>query len=414
MGEITVVPKRVHVYQRPRSAFWQMRYRLGSGEWERRSTKTADLEEAKQIALAEYNAEQIKAQNGIPSSKKTLRFFAEKYVENLKRSIELGKQTGTFEGYIRIAEKWIIPHLGHVKIGSLDHTDIKRFEDLRENENGGPISKSALNSQNVVLRGILRLAAEQRYIKVSDFPVLTTKGKGRSRQKRPPFSEQELQTIWRNFPDWVDSAIGDDAKYRRQLLAHYAHFLACTGIRPGEEALGIKWRHITRQKPSVNYDAMMGDPAKRLTMSLMDQYLVDDDILKIVVTNGKIHNRKDQAQQRIVIARDDIKPTLSKIKALTHRANPDDYVFPTMMGNRPFTGFSPMFTKFLNEIGLLYTPDGRRRVLYSLRHTYTNMAIKKDKLPLIVIAQNMGTSIEMLEDYYTEIMVEHYADALSQ
>jgi hypothetical protein len=33
---------------------------------------------------------------------------------------------------------------------------------------------------------------------------------------------------------------------------------------------------------------------------------------------------------------------------------------------------------------------------------------------MIVIAQNMGTSIEMIEDYYADNMVEHFADTLSK
>ncbi len=147
--------------------------------------------------------------------------------------------------------------------------------------------------------------------------------------------------------------------------------------------------------------------------SIIEKFGVDDDIVKIIVTNGKIHNRSDAKQQRIVIARDDIKITLGKIRELTRRTDDEDYVFASQMG-RPMKGFSPMFTKFLNECGLLYTSDDRRRVLYSIRHFYTNMAIKKDNLPMIVIAQNMGTSIEMIEDYYADNMVEHFAETLSK
>ena len=145
----------------------------------------------------------------------------------------------------------------------------------------------------------------------------------------------------------------------------------------------------------------------------MDKFLVDDDIVKVIVTNGKIHNRSDAKQQRIVIARDEIKMTLSNIRRLTRRTEDEDYVFPSHMG-KPMMGFSPMFTKFLNECGLLYTADGRRRVLYSIRHYYTIMTIKKDNLPMIVIAQNMGTSIEMIEDYYADNMVEDFAEKLSR
>ena len=390
-----------------------MRYRLSGGEWERRSTKSTDLDEAKAIALEEYQTELIKEKSGIPSSKKTLRYFAEKHIENLNRSIAVGKQASTFTGYILTINKWIIPILGDYKIGSIDATAIAQFERTREELHSGIVSKSMVNTHNVVLRSILRLAVEQRYIKSSDIPILTTKGKGASRRTRPPFTGLEIMTMRERFRDWVENAIGDDAKYRRQLLAYYTEFLAMTGIRPGEEALGVKWKHISTYKPKINYDVILNDQVSRAMRSIMEKFVVDDDIVKVIVTNGKIHNRSDAKQQRIVIARDDIKITLGKIRQLTCRTDDEDYVFASQMGN-PMKGFSPMFTKFLNECGLLYTSDERRRVLYSIRHYYTNMTIQKDNLPMIVIAQNMGTSIEMIEDYYADNMVEHFAETLSK
>ena len=44
--------------------------------------------------------------------------------------------------------------------------------------------------------------------------------------------------------------------------------------------------------------------------SIIEKFGVDDYIVEIIVTNGKFHNRSDAKQQRIVIARDDIKFTL--------------------------------------------------------------------------------------------------------
>ena len=413
MSEITVVPKRVHVYLRDRSSFWQMRYRLPNGEWERRSTKTSDLEEAKTLALEEYQTELAMEKRGLPSSKKTLKFFAEKYIDNLLQSIGAGKQASTFTGYIQATRKWIIPHLGDRKIGAVDHTVIKQFEAARDKMHGGNISKSMINTHNVVLRGILHLAVEQRYIKTSDLPVLTTKGKGVSRKSRPPFAADEINIMKRRFVDWIKNAKGDDAKYRRQLLSYYTEFLALTGIRPGEEALGVKWKHISTDKRKVDYEAVMNDPVKQAMRGIMDKFLVDDDFVKVIVTNGKIHNRSDAKQQRIVIGREELKVTLSNIKNLTRRTEDEDYIFSSQIGE-PMKGFSPMFTKFLNECGLLYTADERRRSLYSLRHYYTNMTIQKNTLPMIVIAQNMGTSIEMIEDYYADNMVENFKEQLSK
>ena len=44
--------------------------------------------------------------------------------------------------------------------------------------------------------------------------------------------------------------------------------------------------------------------------SIIEKFGVDDDIVKIIVTNGKIHNRSDAKQRWIVIVCYDIKITL--------------------------------------------------------------------------------------------------------
>ncbi|HJM93764.1 MAG: hypothetical protein QGG19_20210 [Alphaproteobacteria bacterium] len=53
-------------------------------------------------------------------------------------------------------------------------------------------------------------------------------------------------------------------------------------------------------------------------------------------------------------------------------------------------------------------------MLYSIRHYYTNMMIKKGNLPMIVITQKMGTSLEMIDNYYADNMVEDFAETLSK
>ena len=55
---------------------------------------------------------------------------------------------------------------------------------------------------------------------------------------------------------------------------------------------------------------LLNDQVSKAMRSIIEKFGVDDDIVKIIVTNGKIHSRSDAKQQRIVIARDDIKITL--------------------------------------------------------------------------------------------------------
>ena len=57
------------------------------------------------------------------------------------------------------------------------------------------------------------------------------------------------------------------------------------------------------------------------------------------------------------------------------------------------------FENLLDECGLRQDHRGNNRTLYSLRHTYATMRI--NEVPVYQLAVNMGTSVEMIEQYYS-------------
>jgi site-specific recombinase XerD len=66
---------------------------------------------------------------------------------------------------------------------------------------------------------------------------------------------------------------------------------------------------------------------------------------------------------------------------------------------RPIGSFKKGFQQVLDEAGVLYGSDGKRRVPYSLRHTYATMRISEG-VSVFQLAANMGTSVEMIENFY--------------
>ena len=53
----------------------------------------------------------------------------------------------------------------------------------------------------------------------------------------------------------------------------------------------------------------------------------------------------------------------------------------------------------MDECDLRLDNDGNYRTLYSLRHTYATMRI--NEVPIYQLAVNMGTSVKMIEEYYS-------------
>jgi integrase len=54
-------------------------------------------------------------------------------------------------------------------------------------------------------------------------------------------------------------------------------------------------------------------------------------------------------------------------------------------------------TTYLNEL------TGKRRVLYSLRHTYATIALQIDKVEIHTLSLQIGTSVGMIEQHYSHL-----------
>ena len=66
---------------------------------------------------------------------------------------------------------------------------------------------------------------------------------------------------------------------------------------------------------------------------------------------------------------------------------------------RDIGSFKKGFEQVLNEAGVLRGSDGKKRVPYSLRHTYATMRISEG-VSVFQLAANIGTSVEMIENFY--------------
>jgi hypothetical protein len=68
---------------------------------------------------------------------------------------------------------------------------------------------------------------------------------------------------------------------------------------------------------------------------------------------------------------------------------------------RPIGSFKKGFEQALNEAGVLRGSDGKKRVPYSLRHTYATMRISEG-VSVFQLAANMGTSVRNDREFLRE------------
>jgi site-specific recombinase XerD len=119
-----------------------------------------------------------------------------------------------------------------------------------------------------------------------------------------------------------------------------------------------------------------------------------------------------------VIARNfAVKDYFDRIRAMreteTHRkVERDDFAFCNREG-KPIGSFKKGFQNLISKASVESDSHGQRRTIYSLRHTYATFRLREGTHHFH-LAQNLGTSVKMLEEYYGHVRSRDVAEELTK
>jgi len=83
--------------------------------------------------------------------------------------------------------------------------------------------------------------------------------------------------------------------------------------------------------------------------------------------------------------------------------------------NKPVNSFKAGFESLLKNTNLLHDNHGEKRSIYSLRHTYgTFRVIYGKNTDIFLLAENMGTSVEMIKKHYYHGNPAQVADKITK
>ncbi len=102
-------------------------------------------------------------------------------------------------------------------------------------------AKSTLASEDVVLRAVFDRACKMGWINRDQVPEI--KSERAKSNRRPDFTEAELQRLLRFAEERVEEATSDHVRFLRGMLLDFCGLLAFTGMRPFE-AMKLQWRDI--------------------------------------------------------------------------------------------------------------------------------------------------------------------------
>ena len=393
------------VYRRERSDIWQCRFKVDS-VWQRASTNEREFEKAKQSAQQKLIEAELKKRMNLPVLTRKFRDVAKFTIAKFEKDAQQNvKGAANYKEYAQITRKYFIPFFGNYNIDKINYELLEQFDVWRETKMGKTPKYSTILNHNAVLNHIFNEAIKRKYLNEFDRPKLTTKGKKSNR--RPAFDIEEARALIANFDAWINTADKKISRDLRALLKEYVIVLLDTGARPGVELLEMKWKAIRHK-----HEMKLIDTGKRDKRGKVIAESTDDSFVEMYV-DGKTGGRN-------IIGRVDTVYALNRLLTMQGRgagleevteSNTDEYVFRLKGGKEPQT-FQKMFAQYLSAHNLLIDPKtNQRRVFYSLRHTYATFALLYDKVPIHTLAEQMGTSVEMIEQHYSHLRVK---DAVPQ
>jgi len=342
------------------------------------SLRTTDLNAARDMAFKHETRMHIKLEEGMPIFERSFSQVAKEYSDFQKQRATAGeitmKRWQTEDGYIRTQ---LNPYAGNTQIALIGAEKWRAYPLWRRSNGKGRgsdkrVSDWTIRAELAVFRSVMLFASRKKYTSgnAADFNMRHLKlGKPRGEA----FTPEEYRTLYTYARKWVKKAENKKAQWYRQMFQKFMLCMTNMGLRP-PEARNLRWRDIGQ--PRTGKD---GKPFVPISV-------------------------RGKGKHRILVAPITVATYLEDIRNISKATAPDDFVFTTYDGKPAETLYASLLDDILSEkeTKLLYGASGKRRSTYSFRHTYATFRLMHGT-DVYILAQQMGTSVEMIEAYYGHV-----------
>lgn len=329
-----------------------------------RSTRTTDEHLAFKFADNLYNQQLVKVLGGQVSNGPKIAAGIDRYIERFEADEKQSVQ------YRILLLKRVKSLIGRQTFDDLTTASISKLtDDLRKATKSGAMSPNTIRRIHNDLRNFFRWSVEEGYLKeVPKFPRVNGE-----RSRRPHFNEAEWRKLVRYLREFVKVENGKTRR-QRKMLVDYVLILANTGIRTGE-ARTLRWRDVRE------VDAGTGRP-KDVILTVDGKTGIREVVSRTAAVKTYFRRIHELRIEEL-----DGDPLTSDSLVFCH---PDG----TAIGS-----FKKSFQSLLTACDLEKDSFGRARTIYSLRHTYATFRLHEG-VNHYTLSRNMGTSVQMLEQYY--------------
>ncbi|WP_295632425.1 site-specific integrase [Novosphingobium sp.] len=343
------------------------------------SLRTADRHAARDAALDQYADIRFRVKHDVAVFNRSFLQVADEYADAQQRRASVGEVSQARVGNIKC--KIAGPLNNYVGSTQVHLIGQDRWSDYplwrRENGKGrrnNIISDSTIRAEMTMFAAIMNYAISKRYVPASHrfegMPKLKS-------NRRDEFTLEEYRKLHTKGRKWIREATTPQGTWYRQMCYNFVLIMCNTGMRP-PEAKNLRWRDISEAKDK------------------------DGQEILVIYVQGKGKTRK-------LIAPKSVGDYLDRVRALSKATKPDDAVFTIINGKPAVWLYRDTVEVLLKYTDLRDGPSGIPRTTYCFRHTYATLRLSSG-VDVYILAQQMGTSVKMIEQHYGHVNTIKHAD----
>jgi len=340
---------------------------------------TADRQTARDRAMDEDADIRFRVKHDVPVFNRSFLQVAEEYADAQQRRANAGEVSQA--RVMNIKNKVNGPLNAYVGNTQIHLVTQDRWSEYplwrRENGQGrrnSIISDSTIRIEMSMFAAIMNYAISKRYVpahhRFEGMPKLKS-------ARRDEFTLEEYRKLHSAGRKWMKEATTPQGVWYRQMCYNFILIMCNTGMRP-PEAKNLRWRDITKAKDKDGTDIL------------------------VIYVRGK-------GKERNLIAPKSVGDYLDRVRALSKATKPDDPVFTIINGKPAVWLYRDTVEELLKYAKLREGPSGIPRTTYCFRHTYATFRLSAG-VDVYILAQQMGTSVKMIEQHYGHVNTIKHAD----
>jgi integrase len=343
------------------------------------SLKTPEVITARQMAYRKEADIEFRIEHDVPVFNRPFRQVAEEYITTLERKALTGEVSAD---RVKNLKHWVRgvldAYVGSTQIHLIAQDRWTNYPTWRRENGKGRhrafISDATIGSEMGAFNSVMNFAISKRYVPASQ------RFEGRPKLKtmrRDEFTLEEYRKLHTVGRAWIKKATSPQGEWYRSMCYEFMLIMCNTGMRP-PEAKNLRWRDVMEAK--------------------------DRDGREIVVlfVQGKGKSRK-------LVAPKSVGEYLKRVRELSKATKPDDPIFTIINGKPAKYLYSDTVQALLEEANLRMGPNGIPRSTYCFRHTYATFRLSEG-VDVYILAEQMGTSVKMIEQHYGHVNTIKHAD----